>query len=288
MEAMVELAQLYGTGSGVQKDNAKWKILIERAAELGHPEAQTRLGIFLVNSSNSNPDYVTASRWFKKAAAQGVPRAITNIGLMHVTGNGLAQDGALAFKYLVSAALNGDELASKGLERAKDWMSIEDVERARTISHLPELQILLGPPAGGHLTEVFEAYQEMRKISSWENFEDGHIANEWIKHERKAAEIFFGEIGQTKEPSELLSGMWGKPVTVKSYFVGEAPLRGQWFGNIQIGFSNILDDSGFPMFSMPDDQATKAVTSLIGLVTGKKWVYHSFMIPSIDFEDEWE
>ena len=108
--AMVELGVLYGTGSGVAKDEGQARKLFERAAQAGNPrgisnlaalsggggapsdpararellgkadetnpEAQYQLGLMLADGTGGVKDEVGARNLFEKAAAQNHPGAL--------------------------------------------------------------------------------------------------------------------------------------------------------------------------------------------------------------------
>lgn len=72
-EAQTRLARRYATGDGVLPDFERAVALYRKAAESGHPEAQNRLGRHLDAGLGTPPDTAAALGWFAKAAAQGKP-----------------------------------------------------------------------------------------------------------------------------------------------------------------------------------------------------------------------
>jgi len=64
---MVELGVMYGTGSGVPKDEAQARKLFERAAEGGNPRGVTNLAA-LSEGGNAPPDPAKARALLAKAA----------------------------------------------------------------------------------------------------------------------------------------------------------------------------------------------------------------------------
>src|SRR3984885_12863869 len=145
--AMVELGVLYGTGSGVARDEAQARTLFERAAQAGNPrgvtnlaalsggggapadpvrarellmkaaetnaEAQYQLGLMLADGTGGNKDEVGASNLFEKAAAQNHPGALEQMGEFAEAGRGGEKDKAAAKGYYERAAALGDENAKK-------------------------------------------------------------------------------------------------------------------------------------------------------------------------------
>ena len=77
---------------------------VERAAELGHVEAQAHLASML----RSEGDYDTARKLFEKAAAAGSSRAEYGLGLIYWQGCGVPRNVSTAVEFLRSAASKGD------------------------------------------------------------------------------------------------------------------------------------------------------------------------------------
>ena len=165
--AMVELGVLYGTGSGVAKDEAQARRLFERAAEAGNPrgvrnlaalggaqpdaarmriilsksaeansaEAQYQLGLMLANGVGGPQDDAAARAWFEKAAAQDHPGALERLGAFAQSGRGGPQDPNAAKEYYEKAAALGNEEAKAALERAKCSWVLRD-KRGNVVGHL--------------------------------------------------------------------------------------------------------------------------------------------------------
>ena len=92
----------YGTGGVENKELSRhW---VERAAELGHVEAQAHLASML----RSEGDYDTARKLFEKAAAAGSSRAEYGLGLIYWQGCGVPRNVSMAVRFLRSAASKGD------------------------------------------------------------------------------------------------------------------------------------------------------------------------------------
>ena len=159
--AMVELGVLYGTGSGVAKDEAQARKLFERAAGAGNPrgvsnlaalgggsgaapadpararellgkaaetnaEAQYQLGLMLSNGTGGERDDVAARALFEKAAAQNHPGALERMGAFAQEGRGGPKDTTAAKAYYERAAALGDEDAKKALDRIRCPYAIKD------------------------------------------------------------------------------------------------------------------------------------------------------------------
>jgi TPR repeat protein len=157
--AMVELGVLYGTGSGVAKDEAQARKLFERAAEAGNPrgianlaavsggapsdpakarvllakaaeansaEAQYQLGLMSADGVGGPKDDVAARAWFEKAAAQNHPGAMERMGAFAQSGRGGPQDSTAAKAYYEKAAALGNEDAKAALKRVECPYVVKD------------------------------------------------------------------------------------------------------------------------------------------------------------------
>jgi TPR repeat protein len=149
--AMVELGVLYGTGTGVARDEAQARKLFEKAAQAGNPrgvsnlaalgggapadpaqarellgkaaetsaEAQYQLGLMLSEGTSGQKDDVAARAMFEKAATQNHPGALERMGAFAQEGRGGPKDKDAAKAYYERAAALGDEDAKKALERIR-------------------------------------------------------------------------------------------------------------------------------------------------------------------------
>jgi uncharacterized protein len=165
--AMVELGVLYGTGSGVARDEAQARKLFERAANAGNPrgvsnlaalsggggadparsrellakaaetnpEAQYQLGLMLADGAGGARDDVGARNLFEKAAAQNHPGALERMGEFTQEGRGGPKDTAAAKAYYERAAALGDEDAKKALKRMECPYAIKD-KRGNLVTNL--------------------------------------------------------------------------------------------------------------------------------------------------------
>ena len=167
--AMVEVGVLYGTGSGVAKDEAQARKLFERAAQAGNPrgisnlaalgggggaspdpararellakaaetnaEAQYQLGLMLAEGTGGPQDDAGARTLFEKAAAQNHPGALERMGAFTQEGRGGAKDSDAAKAYYARAAALGNEDAKKALKRLECPYAIKD-KRGNLVTNL--------------------------------------------------------------------------------------------------------------------------------------------------------
>lgn len=112
-EAAFALAQTWrgGEGAGCRpsgQDLAQAAHWLERAAELGHPEAQAALGDAFEHGLGVAKDYGQAFAWYHKAAAQGHVRSIFRIGAFHDFGLAAGpKDAGVAAAWYDRAARRG-------------------------------------------------------------------------------------------------------------------------------------------------------------------------------------
>ena len=167
--AMVELGVLYGTGSGVARDEAQARKLFERAAAAGNPrgvsnlaalaggdgassdpvrarelltkasatnaEAQYQLGLMLADGTGGPKDDAGARDLFEKAAAQNHRGALERMGAFALEGRGGPKDSTAAKAYYERAAALGDEDAKKALKRIECPYAIKD-KRGNLVTNL--------------------------------------------------------------------------------------------------------------------------------------------------------
>ncbi|HEY1311237.1 MAG TPA: tetratricopeptide repeat protein [Pseudolabrys sp.] len=167
--AMVELGVLYGTGTGVPKDDAEARKMFARAAEAGNPrgvtnlaaiskggtpadpvqardqlakaaeansaEAQYQLGLMMAQGIGGPKDEVAARALFEKAATQNHPGALEWMGAFAQNGLGGPQDKAAAKAYYERAAALGNEDAKAALKRMECPYQLKD-KRGNFVSNL--------------------------------------------------------------------------------------------------------------------------------------------------------
>jgi uncharacterized protein len=157
--AMVELGVMYANGTGVPRDDAQARKLLERAAEAGNAravanlaalssntgtqtdpvraravlskaaetnaEAQYQLALLMADGAGGPKDDVTARALFEKAAAQGHAGALERMGAFTASGRGGPQDSGASKAYYEKAAALGNEDAKAALKRASCPVTIK-------------------------------------------------------------------------------------------------------------------------------------------------------------------
>jgi TPR repeat protein len=111
-DAEFNLGQAYRLGRGVPLNLAMAKSWFEKAANAGHLDAETTLGLLLFQ----NGDHVEGLKWLRRAAEQDEPRALLVYGTAVYNGDGVPQDRVLGYAYVSRAA-------EQGLAPAKDTLA---------------------------------------------------------------------------------------------------------------------------------------------------------------------
>ena len=129
-DAEFNLGQAYRLGRGVPTNLATAKTWLERAANQGHVDAQTTLGLLLFQ----NGDQAEGLKWLKKAADQGEARALLVYGTALVNGDSLTQDPALGYAYVSRAAAQGLQPAKDTLAQLDQLLTAADRKRGAALA----------------------------------------------------------------------------------------------------------------------------------------------------------
>ncbi len=121
-DAQFNLGQAYRLGRGVPINLAAAQSWFERAADKGHVDAQTTLGLLLFQNGN----HTGGLRWLKGASDQGEPRAMLVYGTALFNGDGVPQDPILGYALVSRAAAQGLQAAKETLGQLDQIMPIED------------------------------------------------------------------------------------------------------------------------------------------------------------------
>src|SRR3954464_15632593 len=121
-DAAFNLGQAYRLGRGVPTNLAAAQSWFERAADRGHVDAQTTLGLLLFQNGN----HIGGLRWLKAASDKGEPRAMLVYGTALYNGDGVPQDPVLGYAYVSRAAAQGLPAAKETLAQLDQVMPLED------------------------------------------------------------------------------------------------------------------------------------------------------------------
>ena len=112
--AQLRLGGYYEKGIGVKKDLAAARDLYLAAAAKGNGKAMHNLAVLYADGVNGRADYHTAALWFRKAANRGITDSQYNLAILYARGSGEPQNYAEAYKWFALAAKQGDvEAANK-------------------------------------------------------------------------------------------------------------------------------------------------------------------------------
>jgi len=126
-DAQFNLGQAYRLGRGVSINLAAAQTWFERAAEKGHLDAQTTLGLMLFQNGNRTGGL----RWIKLAAEKSEPRAMLVYGTALFNGDGVQQDATLGYAYVARAAAQGLGAARDTLAQLDGMLTPTSARRAR-------------------------------------------------------------------------------------------------------------------------------------------------------------
>ena len=129
-DAQFNLGQAYRLGRGVNISLAAAQTWFERAANKGHLDAQTNLGLLLFD----NGDRTDAMRWLKSAAERGEPRAMLVYGTALFNGDGVVRDPVLAYAYVSRAAAQGLAPAKMTLSEMDKLIPLPDRKKGIAIA----------------------------------------------------------------------------------------------------------------------------------------------------------
>jgi tetratricopeptide (TPR) repeat protein len=116
-ETHFAIATLYWRGLGVEQDYAAARDWLLKAAELGHANAQAKLGFMYTDGLGVRQDYPTALSWFEQAAAGGSVDGLYNLGIFYLYGWGVEADRTMAKQYLAAASALGDTASEDALQQ---------------------------------------------------------------------------------------------------------------------------------------------------------------------------
>ena len=129
-DAEFDLGQAYRLGRGVPVDLAQAQLWLEKAADAGHLDAQTTLGLLLFDSGNR----AGAMRWLRKASERGEPRAMLVYGTALFNGDGVPKDPVSAYAYVSRAAAQGLQPAKQTLADMDQVLPVEVRQKALALA----------------------------------------------------------------------------------------------------------------------------------------------------------
>jgi uncharacterized protein len=117
-DAELRLAQAYGAGAGVTRDDKSAWHWIEKAADDGQGEAQLLLGLYYRDGRLVERDHKKAFDWFLRSAKQGVVDSQVSIAQMYESGDRVPQNYTQAARWFKKAAEHVPDRGGAGVARS--------------------------------------------------------------------------------------------------------------------------------------------------------------------------
>ena len=129
-DAQFNLGQAYRLGKGVPINLSQSQNWLERAADQGHVDAETTLGLMLFQ----NGDKDSGLKWLKMAADQDDPRAQLVYGTALFNGDGVTQNPVLGYALVARSAAQGLGPAKDTLSQLNTLVSTQDREKGTAVA----------------------------------------------------------------------------------------------------------------------------------------------------------
>ncbi|MES2001595.1 MAG: SPOR domain-containing protein [Pseudomonadota bacterium] len=146
-DAQFNLGQSYRLGRGLAINLAVAKTWFERAADKGHVDAQTTLGLLLFQ----NGEQAEGLKWLGKAAEQGEARAMLIYGTALVNGDTVTQDPVLGYAYVSRASAQGLAPAKETLRQLDEILPITDRKKGLALA---KAKAKAAPPPGSRAARM--------------------------------------------------------------------------------------------------------------------------------------
>jgi len=159
-DAEFNLGQAYRLGRGVPIDLPMAKIWFQKAADAGHLDAETTLGLLLFE----NGDHVAGLKWLRRAADQGEPRALLVYGTALYNGDGVSQDRVLGYAYVSRAATQGLAPAKDTLAQLDSLMPEADRRKAMLLAQATNRAAASAPQTAAKPVKPGHARAEPKRL----------------------------------------------------------------------------------------------------------------------------
>jgi cell division septation protein DedD len=141
-DAQFDLGQAYKLGRGVPQDLRTAQSWFEKAAQQGHLQAQTMLGLILFQ----NGERERAMPWLRKGADAGDPRAQYVLGTALFNGDIVGKDWVRAYAYMTRAAAQGLPPAATNLQAMDQYVPVEQRRQGLALARQLEVGAGKSPP----------------------------------------------------------------------------------------------------------------------------------------------
>ncbi|HEY0412022.1 MAG TPA: SPOR domain-containing protein [Allosphingosinicella sp.] len=133
-DAQFDLGQAYKLGRGVPQDLKIAQSWFEKAAQQGHLQAQTMLGLILFQSG----ERARAMPWIKRGAEAGDPRAQYVLGTALFNGDLVAKDWVRAYALMTRAAAQGLPPAATSLQALDQYVPLAQRQQGLALARQME------------------------------------------------------------------------------------------------------------------------------------------------------
>ena len=113
--AQHNLATMYATGSGVERDFKEALKWYQMAAEQGISESQFSLGLAYLKGDSVNQNFKETAKWYRIAAEQELARAQNGLAEMYNEGKGVPYNPEMAWRLTFASAQQGFAIAQANL-----------------------------------------------------------------------------------------------------------------------------------------------------------------------------
>jgi serine/threonine protein kinase len=113
--SMVNLGDIYSTGSLVPQDESEAEHWYQRASDAGNVQGMLDLGGMYLLGTGVAKDEKAAASWFRQAVDLGNPSAMFDLGLLYENGRGVPKNLKTALDLYRQAAAAGNEEAKRRL-----------------------------------------------------------------------------------------------------------------------------------------------------------------------------
>jgi TPR repeat protein len=165
--AQVNLGLMYLNGVGVRRSETEAVKLFRQAAEQGMGWAQYYLGIAYAEGRGVTPNRALAVQWTRRAAEQDYTQAQVSMGVFYMQGQAVRRDEGRAIYWFARAAQDGDEPASRQLERL--------LPRLRNVQLPIGTNVLSAPEASSAIVVTAEADEPAYVLETREDWVEVYL-----------------------------------------------------------------------------------------------------------------
>ncbi len=130
INAAYELAKLYRTAGGVDRDVTKAESILKRLSKLKYPPAEGALAEIYLGGETGKVDHDLGVFWLTRATKNGFEASGFRLANMMMKGEGIKQNKIAAY-YLMHHYADDISMAEKSLNQLADELNDEDIKKAK-------------------------------------------------------------------------------------------------------------------------------------------------------------